>query len=387
MALTARYFSTADAGAGDATSWADRAILFTGGAWAPEITGFDFSTNGMIAYVGPGTNTVTAALATGSFANPPTMANPLIFVGCDGSGVLLAVPDPDWDSAQAPFDDSTLPVIATTTNIATSSLPNTHYYLIKFTASGRNGTMMSVGSGCTFDWCSFAQNTSHSSASAIETGSVLTLVSNTQIAMTGTAYAVGLGLFTNGSTVYNTRVTGTTGGTGDKHGFRLSGTAFGSFHRCTSVTNGGSGFACTSAVAGSHMRFVRCSSIGNGAAGFLAHSTGSQTASWEARGCLATGNGTYGVNGNSDVARWMVSESRFRDNTSGNITGIGNYPTTLNNYTTDSDDATEFVNSAGGDYRIANDAATWGMGFGAGDEPAAGGGTTIAGTPMRRGMV
>ncbi len=66
--------------------------------------------------------------------------------------------------------------------------------------------------------------------------------------------------------------------------------------------------------------------------------------------------------------------NRLRDNgTSGNFTGTGNWPTTENsvNYTTDSDDATELVNVAGGDYRIKNTATIWGMGFGVSEQPAA----------------
>ena len=71
MAIVTRYFSTASAGAGDGTTWANRAILFTGGAWSTVITGFAFNgSDSMVARIGPGTYTVTVGMASGLFANP-----------------------------------------------------------------------------------------------------------------------------------------------------------------------------------------------------------------------------------------------------------------------------------------------------------------------------
>jgi hypothetical protein len=64
-----------------------------------------------------------------------------------------------------------------------------------------------------------------------------------------------------------------------------------------------------------------------------------------------------------------VQGNRFRDNPNGNIVGLGNGPTDLDSYTTDSDDATEYVDAASGDFRIKLGAATWGKGYGAGDQP------------------
>ena len=101
------------------------------------------------------------------------------------------------------------------------------------------------------------------------------------------------------------------------------------------------------------------------------NSTASQTFYHELKGNMITGCGAYGIDGQS-AARALVSDNRLRDNTSGNINGLGNYPTGLNNYTTDSDDATEYVNTATGDYRIKYGCAIWGQGYGAGDEPAPG---------------
>lgn len=56
MAIVIRYFSTASAGSGDGTTWADRAVFFTGGAYSTVLTNFDFSGSDTLhCYLGPGT--------------------------------------------------------------------------------------------------------------------------------------------------------------------------------------------------------------------------------------------------------------------------------------------------------------------------------------------
>src|SRR5689334_12015839 len=97
MAITTRYFSTTGAGAADGTTWADRAALFSAGNWSTVITGFNFAgTDSMVARVGPGNYTCSQSLASGLFANPPTIANPLILHACDSSGNLIDPPSPTW---------------------------------------------------------------------------------------------------------------------------------------------------------------------------------------------------------------------------------------------------------------------------------------------------
>ncbi len=87
MATVTRYFSTAGAGTADGTSWANRAALFSGGAWSTVITGFNFTgSDSLECRIGPGSYTITASLASGLFANAPTVSNPLILQGCDSSG-------------------------------------------------------------------------------------------------------------------------------------------------------------------------------------------------------------------------------------------------------------------------------------------------------------
>lgn len=105
----------------------------------------------------------------------------------------------------------------------------------------------------------------------------------------------------------------------------------------------------------------------NGGTGIECDVTAAQGRILSIAQCLLTGNGGYGVDGKS--GRVYLCGNRLRDNTSGNITSMGNYPTDLNNYVTDSDDATEYVDAANDDYRIKLGSTIHGKGYGAGDQP------------------
>jgi hypothetical protein len=80
-----------------------------------------------------------------------------------------------------------------------------------------------------------------------------------------------------------------------------------------------------------------------------------------------------------------VSDCRIRDTVSGAFDGMGNYPDSFGNDTTeagadaDARDAAELVDAANGDYRIKYGSAYWGKGLGAGDgpAPASGGGAVF----------
>lgn len=370
MAIVTRYFSTSSAGAGDGTSWADRAALFSAGNWSSVITGFAFNgSDSLECLIGPGSYTCSQSLASGLFTNAPSIANPLIMAGCNSSGVLLAIPDPDWASCQPAFDDSTLPVIATTTNIATNNLANSYCYLLKFTASGRNGAVMTAGNA--FAWCVIANSTANTSATAITTSTTRLL--NCVLTCSGSSYDT-IASFNASLPVTNCRLEGVTGSSGNRRGMTFTGNSV-NMEACTIVNCGGEGVVSTSTGTGQSIRIFRSVIANNGSTGLKSNSTASQTDNYETHGCMVTGNGAWGIDGNSAAARWWLQGNRLRDNTSGNITGLGNYPTDLNNYTTDSDDSSEYVSAgANGDFRIKNTAAIWGMGFGVADEPASAGG-------------
>jgi hypothetical protein len=364
VAIVTRYFSTADAGTGDGTTWANRAELLPSGNWDTIITGFAFNgTDSLKCMVGPGSYTCSQQLATGLFANAPTNANPLTFAGCDSSGVALEIPDPGWVSCEPAWDDSTLPVIATTTNVGTSLIAN--WYLIKMTASGRNGYVLGGGSA---SWCVLVNTTANSSAIA---ASGVGFLESCVCKCTGSSYDV---VVSQGNAVWatNTRIEGVAGSSGNRRGFAQTGN--GSYLTGVTVVNcGGAGIEYTGTSTGQFLRVTRCVVANNAGSGIKSNSTASQTLNYHVAGCLITGNGAYGIDAQSE-GQFVITQNRLRDNTSGNTNGTDNYPIDLGNYTTDSDDASEYVSTgADGDFRVNNGATIHGMGFGVADEPAAGG--------------
>jgi hypothetical protein len=114
----------------------------------------------------------------------------------------------------------------------------------------------------------------------------------------------------------------------------------------------------------------------NGGDGIELIATASQTAISQIDKVICTGNGGYGVDPQAETQA-IVTNSRLRDNTSGNINSITNIPETFGNYTTDSDDATEYVDGDNADltlrdYTIKSGATIHGMGFGVAEQAAAG---------------
>lgn len=107
---------------------------------------------------------------------------------------------------------------------------------------------------------------------------------------------------------------------------------------------------------------------GNSGSGIvLTRSTSSVKAQIE--GNIITGWASYGVS-LVTTSGAVLYRNRFRDNTSGNINNNGNYQD-FGSYTTDTDDASEFVDAANNDFRIKNTATIWGDNFGVSEEPAA----------------
>ena len=362
MAVVTRYFSTAAAGAGDGTTWANRAQLVSGATWSTVITGFSFAgSDSLEVRIGPGTHSPTAAMTSALFANAPSLANPIIFHGCDSSGNLLESPDPDWVSAQAEFSTAALPVIATTTAIQTSTLANSFWRLIYFTASGSIAN--SVLSGGNFDWIGILISGSSANNAGMSSPSLIT---NSFIKITGTAFDTGV---TSPVKMDNVRIDGTAAtGSGTRRGLSTS-SAGHNVSRITVIGCAGGGILAAAGSATRSSYYSQCMLINNGTYGILCNATALQTVWHTITNCYFSGNGTYGIDANG--SRTIASNNRLRDSTTADFANFGNYPTSYN-YTTDSDNATEFVDSAAGDYRIKNTAAIWGKGYGAGDQPAGG---------------
>lgn len=375
MAIVTRYFGTSAAGAGDGTSWADRAALFSSGNWSSVITGFNFSgSDSLKAMIGPGSHSCGQTLAAGLFANAPTAANPLILHGCDASGVQLVPSNPGWVSAQPCDWDSGLPVIATTSNILTINLANTIARLLKCTASAVNGQVLSVHQ---MDWCYVLNSHSASGVCAVSNAYPVT---NCCFVCSGATYnAVYTSNINLGQGFDNVRIE-SAGSSGNRNGLVVS--AFAPSAHVSNVTvvgAGGNGILLSGGA--NHDLITRCTLVGCGDDAIDISRSGASTRE-RVSNCIITGSGGYGIHA-SNVACVGAANNRLRHNTSGPFNGFGNYPTDLDNDTDASmyasqavADAAEYVNPAGGDYRIKYGSPLWGRGIGAGDEPAPTGGTS-----------
>lgn len=374
MAVVTRYFDDAASGAGDGTSYANRAALFTGGAWSTVITGFNFTaaTDSLLCLVKESsTHTITAVLSSASFSSGvPSAACPLLFDWCDSSGNILAPANLDWTADQPCDWDSTLPVLATTTNIATFTLANCHLRNVKFTASGRT-TAGIVTTLASLTWCSFYHSTSNTAAVALNQS--VSRTNNIYVKMTGTSYQTGMILVNDGRSD-NIRVEGNlSASSGNRRGFEgYTGTSVTWSSRLCAFNHVGEGFYDTNASPGTLRYLDKCVFANCGGNGLRMNSTASQTAVCQVSNSMITGNGGYGLDGQS--ANTIISGNRLRSNTSGNITSTGNYPTNFANETTNiyanqaAADAAEYVNSTAGDFRIKYGSPIWGKGYGISDE-------------------
>lgn len=360
---------------GDGTTWNKRTNLLDSGVFTPAITSFNFAgSDSMVALVGPGTYTVTTLLQASSFTNAPTAANPLLFNGCDSSGVILASPDPDWTADMLPFDDTTFPVVATTTNIATTNLAQCSWRLIKFTASGRTGgSIISGGANTTLDWVSFVNTTSNTGAQGV-TG--VTRMTNSMINMSGASFDTGL-VIGSALTSDNIKIYGPGAGTsGNRRAIAISGAIEAVIERFCCYNVGGEGIIITSSSTSQRMYLSKGIVANVGTTGIKTNNTAAQTVVSLIDHVIVTGCATAGLDAQS-AGRVLVVDSRFRDNPSGasGITGLGNYPTDWGIYTIDSDDATEYADAANGDFRIRPTAAIAPYGFGISVQPGGIGGT------------
>ena len=378
MAITTRYFSTAAAGDEDGTSWANRAALLDGsGYFSSVITGFDFTSDSLICRIGPGTYAVGQIFSSALFSvSTPTAVSPLLFHGCDASGNLLAPVDPDWKSSQPAWSATGIPLIDFGGYY--SSLTYFVPSHINFTGN-RSGYMFSNLYGAV--WCQFFLTSSGTNAYISQP--VATMSNCVFSAESATAYSH---IVQPGADIYNCRIVGAgaSSGTGDRDGIRDS--VGNRQFNCTVLDIGGDGINCTATNASRRFVVLGTTIANCGGSGInMSNSASPVTAIALINNCMITGCGAYGINANSQISA-LVKDCRLRDNTSGNISGLGNFPTDFNNYTTDSDDATEYVDSAAGDYRIKNTATdVWGKGYGAGDEPVPVSGSGGGGRPEIRG--
>lgn len=352
----------------DGTTWDKRAAIFAGGAWSGVIRNFNFASgsDGLLCLIKGGeTTTITTALSSAHFlSGSPTVGRPLFLQGCDSSGAPLSPPDENWTSDQPTFDTSTFPTLACTTNIYTVET-GTCARCIKFTGTGNTSQQGQVRS-IFLQWCYVTSSASATGAIAYGAGTA----ENCVFECTGTSYNYVCGA----ARLYNCRIIGNSSATsGNRHGM-FPNTNVPAYVRVTSINNPGIGLGTSTTSTNIAGVIFQCTVHGNGY-GIRWPSTASQVDTTHVANCYIAGNITAGIDGQSQ-GYFTLFQNRLRDNgTSGNFSALAGNPITNEsntyNYTTDSDDASELVNVAGGDYRIKNTATIWGKGFGVSEEPPA----------------
>lgn len=350
MAIVTRYFSTTSAGAGDGTSWANRAELATAGNWSSIITGFDFSgSDALECYIGPGTYSITQDPAT-MYANPPTLANLVYFVACDSSGVEWTPPNPQWKCAQPIWDTTGMPILDFGSTGRLEGFFRAYGIVITV---ARNGAANAGGS---FRWCHIINTNSTTGATGL---SAVETVNNCVISMTGTAFA-----------------TAFVGHCQECQNVRLEGNP-----AATTGTRRGMSFNTATPQGVNQLAFIGFPNEGYYNSGSANH----QIQNVVAANCgdhgielddpanesiisrsVFVNNGGYGVTVGT-TATHLIDGNLIRGNTLGGISKPDNCRDG-NNYSAGSD-AVDFVDAANGDYRIARTSAYWGLNIGAGDEP------------------
>lgn len=362
MSVVVRYFSTAAAGAGDGTSWADRAALLNGsGQVSTVLASLDPSgADAIECRIGPGTYSASQHLNDARFAGAPTRANPMIWVGVDSNGDPLTPPDPAWTAAQPAWDDSEMPFIDNT-----ASIGGDHWIMRMLKI--RSAWSEPIKGTPKLDWC-IVEGTGTGSGTIVAEG----YLQNCVVKCSAAAYEAVVSVTTNGS-MHNVRAEGNPSATtGTRHGIIGEGNGRTVFDRCVAVNNPGGGIVLPGDGSNKVMAASRCVAYGNGSHGFDAQSTNATAADLHRlMGCVAVGNGGYGVSVGTGPG--LVLGGRYRNNTSGVSNGLG-HGGVFGSETGAGIDADEFVDAAGGDLRIKNTSALWGRGIGAGDEPAASGG-------------
>jgi hypothetical protein len=241
--------------------------------------------------------------------------------------------------------------------------------LLSFRSSARTGGAI-VNAGTRIDWCHVESSASNTSALA---AFALFRNTNSVFSCTGSSYSrvVEIG---NNSTLFNCRVSGVAGSSGNRNGIVYNGSnALATIVRCTVLDCGGKGISTSSTNVAQAFVIRSCVVYGVDGDGIEGASTASQTIDITVAQNVIVQCGGWGIDGQS-AARISAVYNRMRDNTSGNVTGLGD-GLEVASETTAGTDADEFVNSGSGDFRIKNSSSYWGLGYGVADEaPASSGG-------------
>lgn len=375
MAIVTRYFSTSSAGAGDGTSWADRAALIVSSQWSSIIRSFNFSgSDSLIALVGPGTYVCNQSLADAAFTNPPRLGKTLTIAACDSSGNQIGPVDPNWSAAQPIWDLTNIPRIEVAANIRIANQSWTHFRNLHFLNPSTNNNTGGVTGGGYFSWCVIENNQSGASASGVAATSAGSYT-NCAVKVTGSTFDYAVDIATTSTSFNNVRIeTNASASSGNRAAFKKRGNAPQQLNRVVIYGAPLIGFDHQNDGTVSYLWLQNCIAYGCGTAGARQAATTTLTRLCNYDSCIFVNNGTYGVDTGGDNV--VLTNSRLRDNGTADRSNT-NIPL-VDCVTSAGVDADEFVDAASGDLRIKNTSSLWGKGIGAGDEPpptGGGGGT------------
>jgi hypothetical protein len=357
MAIVERFFSTTSSGAGDGTTWANRAALFSSGNLSSIITSFDFSTDSLTCCIGPGSYSGTQQWASGIFTTPPTQSSigRWLLKGCDSNGVALVPPDLGWNCAQGPLDTSANPsidlAVGNVSSIAGTICVSAE--CVNFTKTSGNGTIWQSAGG-SYRWGKITNSVANNSSSCVSSNT--SHFGNAEFECSGTSF-LRIVQITNFN---NIRLIGNSGATsGDRWGLFTSNASGPVF-----VSGCVIGVRAALATAANVLFAYRVTAVNCGTGISLPTSASGGVACLTVYGSMVA-NCTVGVS--QAFGRYELANVRLRNTTNVDPANVlpGNDVLTASGSDTD-----EFVNAASGDYRIKNTSIYWGRNIGAGDEPA-----------------
>lgn len=372
MAVVDYWFSDVGAGTESGTSWANRAPLVVSGGWNPIISTFNMASDSLRARIeGPKTYTFTTALA--SLTNMG-VGRGLILAGCDSSGDLLPIPW-GWDAAAGEWDHSNIPYLrsAGTNRVITPQVYSAQ--MIGFESAGAIGFPNSPASVTFALFCR------------------VLMKSGTGISTYGLQVRRAFGCLgkVDGATQWAALFALEAGAGNDVRNCRFEAPVGSAGNRRLIMSLGGGGARinvqnCV-CIGGNEGIWWDTGSPNGGNQGIIANNV------IYSPGAAAGGNGIMledsvaaatellcannvvvgyvnGINGNGGPS--AVVNNRCRDNTTAQIVAPAAGAPYFENITDAGTDADEFVNAAGGDFRIKNSCSWVDRGIGVSREPAAG---------------
>lgn len=358
MAIVVRFFSTASAGTGDGTTWANRAELFPSGNWSTIISANNFSVDSLECRIGPGTYVPTQRLqgSVYSVSAPTATSVGRLFLHGAGSDGVAIVPG-GWNCAEGPLPTAGFPLFEPTGTAAVLvSSADVNMQCISIVSEPNDAIILTVTGNFHFVKIRNARN-GGTGATAASSGDGY--FANCELECSGT----GFGQVTTVTRLRNVRIVGNTAATiGNRNGV-TGGGQHDSGPLCI-INCPGSGFQATAANINARV-FLSGFTIDNCNTGVNAPNVTALNGAMRLSNAYIA-NCANGLNHNA--GHYYLSNVRLRNTT--NIQTAAILP--VSSFDAAGSDS-EYANKGAGDYRMKAGSVYHSEMIGAGDEPATGG--------------